>query len=128
MPGLVLGLWDTSRAIIISTLKEFKSREMIFKPLLCVVRRDNTKIFAKLGEPRRGWDALSGSGKTPSRSHNFRIRKTAQRRDRMKEHPCRRNSLCRGHSWKLTLHSEHAKHSDVFRGKRRERKAPVSHT
>lgn len=49
----MLGPIDTSTAIVISVFKELKSgEEMIFKSLLCVVRRDSVKVFAKLGEPR----------------------------------------------------------------------------
>ena len=51
--GLVLGPIYTSTAIVISVFKKLKSgEEMIFKSLLCVVRRDSAKVFAKLGEPR----------------------------------------------------------------------------
>lgn len=53
LPGPVLGPRDTSMTVIISALKELKSEEeMTFKLLLCAMRRDNIKIFAKLGEPR----------------------------------------------------------------------------
>lgn len=53
MPGPVLGPRDTSMTIIIPALKELMpEEEMTFKLLLCAMRRDNIKIFAKPGEPR----------------------------------------------------------------------------
>ena len=49
---------------------------MVFKLLLCGVRRDNVKIFAKPGEPRGRQvrmelsPSLTTAGKIPSRTHN----------------------------------------------------------
>lgn len=86
----MLGPGDISKAIVISALKDFKSREeLVLKSLLCVIRSDNVNIFEKLGELRAGQirtglsPSLTASGKIPSRSHNLLDKEdcTMQRED-----------------------------------------------
>lgn len=98
----MLGCGDTSMATAFSARKELQSEEeMVLKSLLCVVRRDNVKTFAKLGEWRGGQvrielsPSMNAARNIPSRSHSL-LDKGNGTMQREGASLCRRNCSCKG--------------------------------